>query len=102
LLDRARPGGQGDFVVDLEDVGGLALGVEGGAFVVDLPAAVVLGDGVDDRLEGRWRGEKGVADASSQLAGQQGVVVLGYQYECICLLAADHADYHRRCGEVGL
>jgi len=90
LLDGPRPSGQGDFVTDFEHVTGRTLRIKRGAVVLALPAAIVLGDGMDDGRQRGWRGEEFIADVQSEMSGEQGMVVLSDEKEVEALVAADH------------
>jgi len=96
MVGGGGPDFEGDVLGGFEDVDGEAFGVYGGLIVVEGPAGVVEAGGVDGLVS--HGGEGFVADVAGELAGEEGVVVLGDEEELVADLAADHGG---ECSERG-
>jgi hypothetical protein len=90
LIDRLCPGVEGGQNVGFEYVLWVSVNIELRLGIFCLPAAIVLGDAQDYRIEGGGGGEKGVSYAASKLAGYTGVVVLPDEQKVFSVLPADH------------
>lgn len=71
-------------------MGWLAPQIDSGLEILFGPAAIVVGDGKDDRFKRRGRGEHSVAHSSRHFARQAGMVVLGDQDQFPAPLPPDH------------
>jgi hypothetical protein len=89
-LDGSGPDLYGEGDGGFEDVEGEAAGVEGGVVVVLGPAAVMLGDGIDDGVQGGGSGKGGKPYLTGEGACGLGVVVLGDEEKVGPGIAADH------------
>jgi len=57
-----------------------------------LPAAIVLGDGSEDGIDGLRGRERAVPDSPGELTGEQGMLVLRNEQQIIFVSPTDHAD----------